>query len=462
MITKDASIGYARWVAAVSALGGLLFGYDTGVMSGALLYIEHDFTLTAAQEGLVTSMLLVGAALGALTGGRIADAIGRRLTLISGGLIFVAGSFACAMAQSVATLGAARTVLGLAVGMVSIVVPMYISEMVPADVRGGLVSLNTLMIVVGQLVAFLTNSALAHTGNWRLMLGLAAVPGALLVLGMMLLPDSPTWLLRRGRVQEAHAIAARLKVGVGMDEGASTSSRDVRAAERRALTVPWVRRTVIVAVLVGVTQQITGVNAIVYFAPKMMSMVGISTENAVYTSIIIGTVSVISCWIGMMLVDRIGRRRLLTIGLAGTSTSLVLLAIAYRFAEHDSRASVVVLVLMAAFIAFQQAAVSLTTWLLLSELVPPAARGLGMGIAGLGLWVANWLVAQGFLPMVEAIGGPASFLVFAVLGAAALIFVRLNVPETTGRSLDDVASDMRERAARGRRNWTAKNGPRSQ
>lgn len=441
-----ATRGYARFVAAVSALGGLLFGYDTGVMSGALLFIERDFHLSAAAEGAVTSMLLVGAALGALTGGRIADALGRRWTLIVGGLIFVLGSIACAAATSVMTLGASRTVLGYAVGMVSIVVPMYISEMVPADVRGGLVSLNTLMIVVGQLLAFLTNSALAHTGNWRLMLGLAAVPGALLAVGMFFLPDSPIWLLRRGRRADAERVSAQVGVELVDTGQASQSARSVRAAELAALRTPWIRRTVLVAIMVGITQQITGVNAIVYFAPKMMNLVGISTENAVYTSIIIGTVSVVACWVGMMLVDRVGRRRLLTIGLTGTTVSLILLAIAYKFAETNKAASVLVLVLMAAFIAFQQAAVSLTTWLLLSELVPPAVRGLGMGIAGLGLWVANWLVAQGFLPMVEAIGGPLSFLVFAVLGGAALIFVRRSVPETTGRSLDDVAAEMRQRA----------------
>lgn len=439
---------YVRLVAMVAALGGVLFGYDTGVMSGALLYIEHDFPLSPAAEGLVTSMLLVGAALGALLGGRIADAIGRKATLIAGGLIFVIGSIACALASSVAMLGASRTVLGAAVGLVSIVVPMYISEMVPAQVRGRLVSLNTLMIVVGQLLAFLTNSALAHTGNWRLMLGLAAVPGAVLALGMLMLTDSPIWLYRKGRLDQARAVATR--VGMGEEATASISAdrrsaREVRASERAALSTPWIRRAVTVAILVGITQQITGVNAIVYFAPKMMNMVGISTENAVYTSIVIGVVSVVSCWVGLMLVDRVGRRRLLSIGLSGTSVSLLLLAAAYRVAERSAGAALLVLVLMALFIAFQQAAVSLTTWLLLSELVPSQVRGLGMGVAGLGLWAANWAVAQGFLPMVSAVGGPASFLLFAVLGFGALIFVRRMVPETMGRTLGEISSEMQRR-----------------
>ncbi|MEJ5928708.1 sugar porter family MFS transporter [Corynebacterium sp. H128] len=437
--------GYARLVAAVAALGGVLFGYDTGVMSGALLYIERDFLLSPAAEGAVTSMLLVGAAVGALLGGRVADAFGRKRTLIGGGLVFVFGSLACALSNSVLQLGASRTLLGFAVGLVSIVVPMYISEMAPAQIRGQLVSLNTLMIVVGQLLAFLTNSALAHTGNWRLMLGLAAVPGLILAVGMLFMTDSPVWLRRRGLEEDARRIAARVGIPYTELVGGGTSAKELRAAERLALREKWIRRAVVVAILVGITQQITGVNAIVYFAPKMMNMVGISTENAVYTSILIGAVSVVSCWVGMMLVDRIGRRRLLTIGLSGTSLSLVLLAVAYRFAEHDIRASWMVLLLMTAFIAFQQSAVSLTTWLLLSELVPAEARGLGMGIAGLGLWLANWAVAQGFLPMVNAVGGPVSFLLFAVLGVAALVFVRVAVPETTGRDLADISAEMRRR-----------------
>lgn len=434
-------------VAAIAALGGVLFGYDTGVMSGALLYIGNDFHLSPVAEGTVTSMLLVGAAIGALTGGRIADAFGRKATLVGGGLIFIVGSLACAFSSSILMLGAARAVLGFAVGLVSIVVPMYISEMAPPAVRGSLVSLNTLMIVVGQLLAFLTNSALAHTGNWRLMLGLAAVPGAVLAVGMLFMTDSPVWLMRAGQAERAAAVAA--KVGLDAEQWASTSAdrRSVRQ-ERLALSTPWIRRTVIIAILVGVTQQITGVNAIVYFAPKMMNLVGIPTENAVYTSILIGTVSVVTCWVGMVLVDRVGRRRLLTIGLVGTSSSLVLLAIAYRFAETDTRASWFVLALMALFIAFQQSAVSLTTWLLLSELVPQQARGIGMGFAGFGLWFSNWAVAQGFLPMVATIGGPMSFLVFAVLGVGALVFVRRNVPETTGLELVEISALMERRYSR--------------
>ncbi|MEK0379148.1 MFS transporter, partial [Corynebacterium mastitidis] len=184
-------------VALVAAFGGLLFGYDTGVMAGALLFLSPEFGMTAYQEGLVTSALLAGAALGAVGSGSLAAALGRRAALVLGGVIFVAASLGCAAAAGVASMALARLVLGLAVGMVSIVVPMYVSEMAPADVRGRMVSLNTLMIVVGQLSAYVVNSAVAATGNWRLMLGLAAVPGAVLALGMLALPDTPAWYASR-------------------------------------------------------------------------------------------------------------------------------------------------------------------------------------------------------------------------------------------------------------------------
>lgn len=199
--------------------------------------------------------------------------------------------------------------------------------------------------------------------------------------------------------------------------------------------------------LMGLTQQITGVNAIVYFAPTMMNQVGISTSNAVYTSILIGTVSVIACWFGLKAVDRIGRKRLLMIGLIGNVVSLLVLSIAYRFAEGSTTMALVSLAFMALFIAFQQAAVSPTTWLLISELVPVEVRGIGMGIAGLSLWVTNWAVAQFFLPMVDWLTGPVAFMVFGFLGILAIAYTKLLIPETMGRSLEDVGDEMQTRYA---------------
>lgn len=437
---------YVKLVALIAALGGLLFGYDTGVMSGALLFISPDFSMTAHQEGWVTSMLLVGAAVGALVAGRAADAWGRRTTLLIGGAIFIIGSLWCALAGSIFALGAARTFLGVAVGGVSIVSPMYIAEVVPPAIRGRLVSLNTLMIVVGQLAAYLVNSALATTGSWEWMLGLAAIPGAMLLIGMLFVPDSPVWLVSRGRVNEAENIAARL--GMRLEELTPPESSRGASTEWSVLKATrWIRITVLLAMLMGLTQQITGVNAVVYFAPIMMNQVGISATNSVYTSIVIGVVSVIACMVGIKVVDRIGRKRLLLIGLAGNTISLFILAGAYSFANGSVFFAMVSLFFMATFIASQQAAVSPATWLLISELVPSQVRGLGMGIAGLSLWVTNWAVAQYFLPLVEWLTGPVAFAIFGVLGIIAMGYTRALVPETMGKSLDEVGAEMHNRYA---------------
>lgn len=433
-------------VAIIAALGGLLFGYDTGVISGALLYIQRSFELTPGQESTVTAMLLVGAAIGAFLGGRVADSLGRRGTILLGAVGFIIGSIWCAFATSAFSLGAARTLLGVCIGGVSIVVPMYISEMAPPHVRGRLVSLNSLMIVIGQLVAFLTNSALASSGNWRLMLGLGAVPGIVLLIGMLVLPDTPAYLVRRGQEGKALVVLRQMQgdeatlAEVAVDE--ASSSADQRAAERLAVKTPWVRRTVIIAMLIGVTQQVTGANAIMYFAPTMMNKVGLSTESSVYTSIIIGIASVISCAIGMSIIDRVGRRRMLIIGLVGCASSLLVLAPVYGLSSNSSTGAMMSLLLMTVFIVFQQAAVSVATWLLISEIIPTEARGLGMGLAGLALWVANWFVAQAFLPMVDAVGGAWSFFFFAITGAIALVFTIKAVPETSGKTLAEVREYM--------------------
>ena len=439
---------YVRTVALVAAFGGLLFGYDTGVMSGALLFVGPEFGMTPAEEGWVTSMLLVGAAIGALFGGRVADWLGRRMTLIIGGIIFILGSLWCAFAGSTEILAAARTFLGVAVGAVSIVVPMYISEKSPAHVRGKMVSLNTFMIVVGQLLAYLVNSVLAGTGSWEAMLAMAAIPGAVLAIGMYFLPDTPVWLASEGRLEEARATATR--AGMSLSELSVLADENVEenagVGEWKALrSTHWLQIAVLVAAVIGIIQQVTGVNAIVYFAPRLMNELGLSVENSIYTSIVIGVVSVIACWVGLQIIDRIGRRTLLTFGLAVNVIALVVLAFTYRAAEGNTGLALVTLAVMAVFIASQQAAVSPSTWLLISEIVPIQVRGLGMGLAGLMLWVANWAVAQFFLPLVDAVSATTTFLIFAGLGLAALGFVRAMVPETRGRSLEEVGQGFQGR-----------------
>lgn len=439
-------------VAAVAAVGGALFGYDTGVISGALLYVSNDFDLTVFEEGMVTSVLLIGAAVGALLGGRIADRTGRRLTLVLAGAVFIAATIGCAFAPDYAVLLLSRVVLGFAVGIASIIVPLYIAEMAPAEVRGRFVSLNSLMIVTGQLIAYLVNAWLAQYGAWRWMLGLAAVPAVILVVGMLLLPDTATWYRMRGRADDALQVLRRAYP----EREAHRELRNIRQAQEQqsaerqgfaAFRQPWVRRSVILAIGVAVLQQATGVNTIIYFAPTLLVDTGLPSSTAVVATIAVGAISVIATFVGLRLVDRIARRRLLIGGSIGGVASLVILGLTYPLTERGPGYSWLVLGVMVLFLAFQQSAVGTTTWLIISELVPSSVRGLGMGIAGLFMWLANWAVSLAFLPVVQAIGGSWTFIAFAGIGVLGILFVWRAVPETGGKSLTDIEHEMQETTA---------------
>src|SRR3984957_13225922 len=268
--------------AAITALGGLLFGYDTGVVSGALLFVKKDFGgLSSFQQELVTSLLLVGAVLGALTGGRLADWIGRRLTVLITAAVFIVGVLLVAFTPSYPLLLVARIIIGLAVGSASTVVPLYIGEIVPPRVRGGLVSLNQLAITGGILVSYLIDYGLSGSGNWRLMFGLAAIPAVLLFVGMLFQKESPHWLIRQDRIGEARDVLKRVR----NDDDIDAEIHDVQEVSRkeagvRELLSPSVRPLVYVGVLLAVFQQITGINTVIYYAPPLLQGAGFGSSAA--------------------------------------------------------------------------------------------------------------------------------------------------------------------------------------
>jgi MFS transporter, SP family, major inositol transporter len=432
----------------MAAIGGALFGYDTGVISGALLYVSHDFQLDAVAEGVVTSVLLIGAAAGAVVGGRIADWLGRRPALIVAGVVFVFGTAGSAFAPDFGVLVASRLVLGIAVGVSSIIVPLYIAEMAPADVRGRLVSLNSLMIVAGQLAAYLVNAWLAQYAAWRWMLGLAAVPAIVLVIGMCFLPDTPTWYLSKGRDERALQILRRTypEREAHREMKAVRAARQAQADENqglRGLSQGWVRKALLLAIGIAILQQITGVNTVIYFAPTLLVQTGLSSSTAVISSIAIGAISVLATIAGLRLVDRIPRKKLLITGSLLGVGSLIALALVFPLSQYGTGFSFLTLGMMVLFLAFQQAAVATTTWLIISELVPSAIRGIGMGIAGLFLWLTNFGVSLLFLPVVAVIGGGMTFAVFAVIGVLGVLFVWRLVPETGGKTLPDIEQELR-------------------
>ena len=448
-------------ISLIATIGGLLFGYDTGVVNGALLYMGRDLQLTPADEGLITAALLLGAALGSLMAGRLADRIGRRRTLWLLAGTFVAGAVACALAPDRSALAAFRFLLGLAVGGASVVVPTYLAELAPPEVRGRLVTQNELMIVSGQLLAFAVNALIAHTWGeshtvWRWMLGVAAVPGVALGIGSAFLPESPRWLIARAQPAEAEAVLASLRPS-GAAAAEARAIAELAAAEAAsdirgwsALRIPWVRAVLIVGIGIGIVQQVTGVNSIMYYGTQILSRSGLGIQGALVANVLNGVVSVLATFIGIALVGRIGRRPMLVTGLIGTTSSLLLLGIVSLLFRPSPSLAYLVLGAMSLFLCFQQGFVSPVTWLLLSEIFPLKVRGLGMGAATLVLWGANFVVAFSFPQLVARFGVSSTFFGFVVVGIFAVAFSFRHVPETGGRSLEAIEELLQQRYSSGR------------
>ncbi|MFD7918319.1 sugar porter family MFS transporter [Streptomyces sp. NPDC059740] len=435
-------------VAVVAAIGGALFGYDTGVISGALPYLAGYFSLGSLGEGVVTSSLLIGAAFGSLAGGRIADGLGRRRALLCASVVFVAASLAVAFAPTAAFLVVARAVLGLAVGSASVITPLYLSEVAPPHVRGRLVSLNSLMIVSGQLLAYLVNAVLAHWAAWRWMLAFAAVPALALLAGMVFLPDTPRWYVGRGRVEDASRVLRRSLPEGGVEEElarieeARAHERSARTGVRHLLRTPWLRRLLLIGVGLSVVQQVTGVNAVVYFAPTILRTTGLAVDTAITASIAVGVVSVLATVVGMTLVDRVGRRPLTLGGLTGMTVSLVLLGAAFLL-PPSTGVSFLVLALMVCYMGCMQATLNISVWLLLAEMFPLRVRGPAMGAAVFVMWLCNFAVALLFPVVQEAVGASVTFWLFAVACVLSFVFCHRYAPETKGVPLEELEHRLR-------------------
>jgi major inositol transporter-like SP family MFS transporter len=443
---------YLRLIAIVATFGGLLFGYDTGVVNGALLFMVQDLGLTPFTEGLVAGSLVLGAAVGATLGGRLADRMGRRRNILYLAVIFLAGALACALSLNVGVLLAARFVLGLAVGAASVVVPTYLAEMAPANIRGRIVTQNELMIVTGQLLAFACNASLGHAfghyaGIWRWMLSMASFPAVVLWLGMLAMPESPRWLARKGRLAEALRTLKRVRD----DQQALLEYEQIKTlTEEEAqshiatqtawhhLRTPWIRRVFLIGIGIGIVVQVTGINSIMYYGTQILIEAGFSRGGALIANVLNGVISVAATFLGLWLLDIVGRRRMLLVGFVGTTAALLLVGMLAIFMGPSTPRAVMVLSAIALFLTFQQGFVSPTVWLLLAELFPLAIRGLAFGIASSFLWLTNFLVAVSFPSMVAGLGIASTFFVFAGLGAVSWLFVKRYVPETRGRSLEEI------------------------
>ncbi|MET4538999.1 major inositol transporter-like SP family MFS transporter [Arthrobacter bambusae] len=438
-----------RTVTIISTFGGLLFGYDTGVINGALPYMQEDLGLSPFTEGLVTSSLLFGAAFGALLGGRLADRHGRRRMIMVLAVVFLLGTLACTFAPTTEVMVAARFVLGLAVGGASVTVPVYLAEVSPSARRGRIVTQNELMIVTGQLLAFIFNAYLGNTfgeagGIWRWMLVIATLPAIALWIGMNFMPESPRWLASIGNFGETLSVLRRIR----SQEEARVEFEDVKAmavedykskmGSWKDLGIPWLRRIFMVGLGLAVIQQITGVNSIMYYGTQILAESGFGREAALTANIANGVISVLATFVGIWLLGRVGRRRMLITGQIGTTSALVLIGIFSLVLPEGTLRGFVILALTVTFLAFQQGAISPVTWLMLSEIFPLKIRGLGMGASAFVLWIVNFLVGFGFPQLLAAIGLSNTFFVFALLGIGAIAFAAKFIPETKDKSLEDL------------------------
>ncbi|MED3913116.1 sugar porter family MFS transporter [Priestia megaterium] len=447
---------FLRTIILVSTFGGLLFGYDTGVINGALPYMSESdqLNLNSFTQGLVTSALLFGAAFGAVVGGRLADYNGRRKTILYLAILFFVSTIGCTISPNAAVMILCRFLLGLAVGGASVTVPTYLAEMSPAESRGKMVTQNELMIVTGQLLAFTFNAIIGNMLGenphvWRYMLPIAAIPAVFLFFGMLRVPESPRWLVSKGKNNEALTVLQKIrenkraKSELQEIESAYEQEAKMEKATFKDLTTPWVRRVVFLGIGIAVVQQITGVNSIMYYGTEILKDAGFQTEAALIGNIGNGVISVLATFVGIWLLGKVGRRPMLITGLVGTTTALLLIGIFSLVFEGSAALPYIVLALTITFLAFQQGAISPVTWLMLSEIFPLRLRGLGMGVTVFCLWGINFLVGLTFPVLLSSIGLSTTFFVFVVLGIGAILFVKKFLPETKGLTLEELEQRFR-------------------
>lgn len=445
---RDEKKSFVLVAATFAAIGGLLFGYDTGVISGAIIFLSKELRLSTFEQELVVSSVLVGATVGALSGGHLADILGRRSMLLITSVIFVAGALICAFTPSLAILVVGRVIVGLGIGLASSTVPIYVSEISPPESRGWQVSLFQLAITVGILIAYLIDYLFSHSGNWRWMLGLATVPGTVLGLGMIRMPESPRWLAAQDKMDSAREVLERIRGR----QSAESEWGQIQAAlaEGKAggrltdLFRPEVRLPVIVGIGLAIFQQVTGINTVIYYAPLIIQSAGIPTASgAILATAGIGLVNVIMTIVAMWLIDHLGRRPLLLVGIAGMILSLAVIGFVFR--GHGGALSWLAVAILMVYIGSFAISLGPIFWLLIGEIYPLRVRGVAEGsVAGIN-WASNFVVSLTFLTLVELIGRSWTFWLYTLLAIAAWFFSYYLVPETKGRTLEQIEHSFRHR-----------------
>jgi len=430
---------YVIFVTVIAAIGGLLFGFDTAIVAGATRYLKDQFALNSLQEGWAVSVVLIGCMFGAGLAGAISDRIGRKRFMLVSAVLFFISALGCAFPQNIFQFVIFRFVGGLGIGSASILAPLYIAEVSPARIRGALVSVNQMAIVTGILLAYFVNWAFAGVGpsNWRWMYGMGALPSVVFFLLLLLVPESPRWLVKEDREEEALGVLTRVN-------DAATAAAEVRSIKETLLLEkgslaelfrPGFRRALLIAVVLAILQQITGINAILYYAPRIFERAGFERISAIGQSTIVGFVNMLFTIVAILLVDKVGRKPLLLIAAAGMGVSQLLLGAAFRV-ENLSGSAILLLILL--YIAFFAMAMGPIVWVVMSEIFPTRMRGSAMAIATVALWIADFAVTLTFPVIADRLSETTAFWIYAVMCAIDFFFMLFLLPETKGKTLEEI------------------------
>ena len=444
---KKSLKGFVYVAVGVAAIGGLLFGYDTGVISGAILFIQKQYGLSSTMEEVVVSSVLVGAIIGAVIGGALTDKYGRRKMIILAGIIFTISAIGTAFSPSVSWLITGRVISGIGIGIASFISPMYIGELVPAKVRGSLVAVNMLAITTGIVVAYLVDYAFSGSKDWRYMFGLAAIPSIGLVIGMWILPDSPRWLISKSKIKEAKQVLLRVRTEADVTPEITDIQKSMEQQGEggiRGLFQHSIKMPLIVGLGLAIFQQITGINTVIYYSPTIFKFAGIS---AVGPAILAGAGLTALMWcfhvLAIFLIDRVGRRPLLLTGVAGQVIGLAILGAAFQFPQLASFKSYVAIGGLSIYVACFAFGLGPIFWLLISEIYPLKVRGAAMSAVTVTNWAMNLIVAVTFLSLVAFIGEGFTFWLYGLIAIGAWIFFYKLVPETKGKTLEQIEEHWR-------------------
>jgi SP family galactose:H+ symporter-like MFS transporter len=444
--TTTAARRFVYLATAISALGGMLFGYDVGVISGAILFIKKEFSLSPTMEEIVVSSVLLGSLLGASAGGLLADRLGRRRLLIVTATVFGLGAIGAAFSPGAGWLIAARIIAGAAIGVASFVAPLYISEIAPVAIRGKLVSVNQVALTSGIVLSYLVDYVFAPSEAWRWMFAMAVIPAAAFAIGLFFIPDSPRWLASRGRTDQARAVLKQIR-GPRQVEGELNEilhSVSQQKGNWSELLGKPLRMAMIVGVGLAIAQQITGINTVIYYAPTIFKFAGLSSASvAILASVGVGVVNVILTVVAMQLIDRVGRRPLLLASLAGMALSLFVLGLAFALPQFSGSLGWIAVGSLMVYVGSFAVGLGPVFWLVLSEIYPLQIRGRAMSVGTVANWSANLIVALSFLTLTQILGKAATFWLYAAVTVGAWFFAFLLVPETKGKTLEQIEAHFR-------------------